>query len=213
MTESLRPSSINARDSMRGLLRSTGVEIPTPGAGATYALKSVCSIVELLRLGVQRCALLDGSEASNLQSLASLLHGLHPWVLLALRALLLAHNLAALVLVQVLGSQAADGLLLAATEHHGLCTPALRNLAHGLLLHGLHRLHGLHGSLLLHHLHCLHGLHGSLLLHHLHGLHGLHGSLLLHHFHRSLHGLHGSLLLHHLRCRCLHGLHCLGHYD
>merc|ERR1719488_358786 len=124
MTESLRPSSIIYQ--MRGLLRSTSVEIPTPGAGATHALKRVCSVVELLCLGVQRSALLDGREASNLQGLASLLHGLDPGGLLAQRALLLAHNLA--VLVQVLGSQAADGLRLAATQHHGLCHDALRNL-------------------------------------------------------------------------------------
>merc|ERR1719446_423762 len=79
------------------------------------------------------------------------------------------------------------------TKHHHFGEDAPRDLAHSLLLH---RLHGLHGCLLLHH---LHGLHGHLLLHH---LHRLHGCLLLH----DLHGLHGCHLLHHL-----HGLHCLCH--
>merc|ERR1712100_385817 len=76
--------------------------------------------IELLRLGVQRRALLDHSEASDLQGLASLLAGLDPWGLLGEGAPLLADNLAALVLVQVLGSQATDGLRLAATQHHDL---------------------------------------------------------------------------------------------
>merc|ERR1719158_2267561 len=186
----------------------------------------LCScVVELLRLCVQGCALLDRGESRDLQGLARLCASLHPWVLLAQRALLLAHNLAVLVLGQVLSSQATNGLGLASAEHHGIGHATPSNLAHALLLHCLHGLHGcfllhdlhgLHGCLLLHH---LHGLHGCLLLHHLHGLHGrlllhhlhgLHGCLLLHH----LHGLHRGLLLHHLwrRC-CLHGLHCLGHSD
>merc|ERR1719443_1165532 len=123
-------------------------------------------VVELLCLGVQRGALLDGSEASDLQGLACLRDGLNPWGLLAKRRLLLADNLAELVLGEVLGSQATNSLRLASTEHHGLGHDALRDLAHCLLLHDLH---GLHGCLLLHH---LHGLHGCLLLHHLHCLHG-----------------------------------------
>merc|ERR1712224_1018634 len=107
----------------------------------------------------------------------------------------LAHDLAVLVLVQVLSCQATNGLRLASTKHHHFGEDAPRDLAHSLLLHRLH------GRLLLHH---LHGLHGCLLLHHLLGLHGLHGCLLLHH----LHGLHCCHLLHHL-----HGLHCLCHCD
>merc|ERR1719301_398427 len=180
-------------------------------------------VVELLGLCIQRSALLDGGEASDLQCLACLRDGLDPWGLLGKGRSLLADSLAELVLREVLRSQAANSLLLASTEHHGLGHLAPRNLAHRLLLH---RLHGLHGCLLLHH---LHGLHGCFLLHHLHGLHGclllhnlhgLHGCLLLHHLHglhgclllHYLHGLHGCLLLHHLWCRCcLHGLHCLRH--
>merc|ERR1719158_645923 len=146
----------------------------------------LCScVVELLRLCVQGCALLDRGESRDLQGLARLCASLHPWVLLAQRALLLAHDLAVLVLGQVLSSQATNGLGLASAEHHGIGHATPSNLAHALLLHCLH---GLHGCLLLHD---LHGLHGCLLLHH---LHGFHGCLLLH----RLHGLHGCLLLHHL---------------
>merc|ERR1719399_411031 len=181
-------------------------------------------VEELLCLCIQRCALLHGSEASDLQHLARLHDGLHPWILLATGKLFLAHDFAALVLDQVLCTQAANSLLLAAAEHQDLAEFSPADLAHGLLLH---RLHGLHGCLLLHHfhglhgcllLHRLHGLHGCLLFHHLHGLHGclllhhlhgLHGCLLLH----DLHGLHGCLLLHHLHglhgCLLLHHLHGL----
>merc|ERR1711937_649127 len=198
----MRPSSVTADRSVLGLRRCAAVEIPTPGAGASLATTCphMCEsarvecllVVELLGLCVQRRALLDGGEASDLQCLACLRDGLDPWGLLATGTALLADDLAVLVLDEVLRSQAANSLLLASTENHGLGHLAPRNLAHRLLLHCLH---GLHGCLLLHD---LHGLHGCLLLHHLHGLHGSH---LLHH----LHGLHGCLLLHHL-----HGLHgCL----
>merc|ERR1719335_1577702 len=92
-------------------------------------------IVELLRLGVQGAALLDYLEAGQLQSLACLL---------ALGRLLLADNPAVLVLGQVLRCQATNGLCLASTKHHDLGKDALPDLAHRLLLHCLHRLHGLH---------------------------------------------------------------------
>merc|ERR1719213_585785 len=85
-------------------------------------------VVELLCLGVQRGALLDGSEASDLQGLACLRDGLNPWGLLAKRRLLLADNLAELVLGEVLGSQATNSLRLASTEHHGLGHDAFATL-------------------------------------------------------------------------------------
>merc|ERR1711990_171777 len=134
-----------------GLRRSTAVEIPTAGAGASRKLRHKSfvadllqvhsSLEELLGLGVEGCALLDGTEALDLQRGACLLDGSDPGAGLAKGTLLLAHNFACLVPSQVLRRQATNGLRLGATEHHGLGHPALANLAHGLLLH---RLHGLH---------------------------------------------------------------------
>merc|ERR1719217_414475 len=142
-----------------GLRRSTAVEIPTAGAGASRKLRHKSfvadllqvhsSLEELLCLGVEGRALLDGAEALDLQCGACLLDGSNPGAGLGPGALLLAHNAAVLVLNQVLCGQATDGLCLGATEHQHLAELALGNLAHGLLLH---RLHGLHG------LHCLHRL-------------------------------------------------------
>merc|ERR1719453_3062843 len=117
MTESLRPSSINAAASMhviqcvgscaQRVWKSPHLEL----VPLTHSRK--CSVaVELLGFGVERCALLDSREASNLQGLAGLRDSLDPRGLLGARASLLAHNLAILVLAQVLGSQAADSLLL-----------------------------------------------------------------------------------------------------
>merc|ERR1711900_121437 len=100
-----------------------------------------CSGHELLRLLVKGGTLLDRAEALDLQGGARLLDGHYPGVLLALGALLLAHNLAALVLRQVTRLQAAHGLCLAPTEHHSLGHATPCNLAHTLLLHGLHGLH------------------------------------------------------------------------
>merc|ERR1711904_649856 len=137
-----------------GLRRSTAVEIPTAGAGASRKLwhKSFVadllqvhsSLEELLCLGVEGRALLDGAEALDLQRGACLLDGSDPGAGLGACAALLAHNLAVLVLGQVLRRQATDGLCLGATEHHDLGHPALADLAHGLLLHCLHGLHPLH---------------------------------------------------------------------
>merc|ERR550537_1663016 len=107
------------------LPRSTAVEIPTAGAGASQRPWHQSFVADLLK-----CELL----ASSLEELPGLRVG----------APLLAHNLACLVPRQVLCGQATDGLRLAATEHHCLGHAALCNLAHGLLLHRLHGLHGLH---------------------------------------------------------------------
>merc|ERR1712178_190644 len=136
-----------------GLRRSTAVEIPTAGAGASLKpwhqsfvadlLQMSSCLEELLCLGVEGSALLDGAEALDLQSGACLLDRSDPGAGLAEGAPLLAHDLAVLVLGQVLRRQATDGLCLGATEHHDLRQPALSNLAHGLLLHCLHGLHRL----------------------------------------------------------------------
>merc|ERR1712178_4309 len=130
-----------------GLRRSTAVEIPTAGAGASLKpwhqsfvadlLQVRSSLEELLCLGIEGSALLDGAEALDLQRGTSLLDRSNPGAGLALGAQLLAHNLAVLVLGQVLRRQATDGLCFGATEHHDLGQPASCNLAHALLLHCL----------------------------------------------------------------------------
>merc|ERR1719355_162380 len=137
-----------------GLRRSTAVEIPTTGAGASHSprhhsfllglLPYERSLEELLRLQVQGRALLDRAEALDLQGSTGLLDGHDPGAVLPGSTGLLAHNLAILVPGQVLRLQAARGLHLRPAEHHCLGMLALANLAHGLLLHGLHGLHCLH---------------------------------------------------------------------
>merc|ERR1711904_631185 len=101
------------------------------------------SLEELLGLGVEGRALLNGDESLDLQGSARLLDSNHPRAVLLGSAGLLAHNLSSLVPDEVLRCQATDSLRLGATEHHRLGHAALCNLAHGLLLHGLHGLHRL----------------------------------------------------------------------
>merc|ERR1711924_512352 len=97
------------------MLRAGGsgaaVEIPTDGAGdsrkpwhqsfVTDLLHVLSCLEELLCLGIEWCALLDGAEALDLQRGASLLDGSDPGAGLALGAQLLAHNAAVLVLGEV----------------------------------------------------------------------------------------------------------------
>merc|ERR1719377_405013 len=71
-------------------------------AGASPCKVQRSCIVELLCLCVERAALLDCAEAGNLQRLARLIASLDPWRLLAPGRQLLAHDLAILVLGQVL---------------------------------------------------------------------------------------------------------------
>merc|ERR1719262_1162084 len=103
---------------------------------------------ELLRLDIEGRAFLDRTETLDLQGRACLLDSLKPGSdtagkpLLGQSTLLLAYDLAPLVLDQVGLRQAAHGLLLVPAQNHSLGHPTLGNLAHGLLLHGLHGLHG-----------------------------------------------------------------------
>merc|ERR1719301_383848 len=108
-----------------------------------------CSLVELLGLLVKSRALLDCDKALETQCLPCLGDGGNPSALLAKRRLLLAHDLAVLVLGQGGSCHTTHGFLLRSTEDQYLCQSALGDLAHGLLLHGLHGVHGLHR------LHCL----------------------------------------------------------
>merc|ERR1719169_34608 len=91
--------------------------------------------VELLCLEVEWRALLDRNKALELQSRACLLASLSPLSdsagipLLGQRALLLAHNLAPLVLAEISLLQAARGLLLVPTQ-----TTDLANLPLAILL-------------------------------------------------------------------------------
>merc|ERR1712224_108861 len=85
-----------------GLRRSTVVEIPTTGAGASHSPRhhsfvAMRSLVELLCLQVQGCALLDCREPLDLQGGTGLLDGNDPRVVLLGSAGLLAHNLAILL--------------------------------------------------------------------------------------------------------------------
>merc|ERR1712146_168855 len=75
-------------------------------------LRSV--VVELLGLEVQRAALLDRAEALDLEYGTGLPNCRDPWALLAEGTLLLAHDLAKLVLGQILCGQATNGLRLGA---------------------------------------------------------------------------------------------------
>merc|ERR1712139_322421 len=87
-----------------GLRRSTAVEIPTAGAGASRKLRHKSFVTDLLRvhssleellcLGVEGRALLDGAEALDLQCGTCLLDGSNPRTGLCEGAPLLAHNLA-----------------------------------------------------------------------------------------------------------------------
>ena len=67
------------------LTRSTGVEIPTPGAGAPRdsvhltLCANVSLVVELLCLNVERGALLDRAEALDLEGGARFLDSRDPW--------------------------------------------------------------------------------------------------------------------------------------
>merc|ERR1711964_622480 len=119
-------SFIRFRAQSWGLRRSTAVEIPTAGAGASLKprhqsvvanLLHTSSLEELLRLGVEGSALLDGREALDLQGGACLLDGNDPGPVPGGKACFLAHHAAILVLNQVLGRQATDSLRLGATEH------------------------------------------------------------------------------------------------
>merc|ERR1719158_2027391 len=103
-----------------------------------------CSLVELLGLLVESRALLDCDEALETQCLPCLGDGSNPGTLLATRRHFLAHDPAVLVLGQGSGSHTTSGLDLGTTEDQYLCKPALGDLAHGLLLHGAHGLHGCH---------------------------------------------------------------------
>merc|ERR1711964_481847 len=127
-------SFIRFRAQSWGLRRSTAVEIPTAGAGASLKprhqsfvadLLHTSSLEELLRLGVEGSSLLDGLEALDLQGGTCLLDGNDPGAALGQGAPLLAHNAAILVLSQVLRCHATHGLRLGAAEHHHLCKPAL----------------------------------------------------------------------------------------
>merc|ERR1712146_826787 len=103
-------------------MRSTGVECPTPGAGASRRSCStlqakVSVLVELLGLDVEWRALLDRNETLELQRRARLLHSLHPGSdragepLLGKRAFLLAHDFPPMVHEQIGLLQATRGLL------------------------------------------------------------------------------------------------------
>merc|ERR1719321_420091 len=136
----------------------SGVDIPTPRAEAV-----TCSMLELLKLHVKICssslavqllgllvegrALLDGTEALDLQSRAGLLHGCEPWAGLGTLAHLLAHDFASLVLHKVSLLQAGLCLVDFAKERMALGEPCGDDFL-------LHSLHGLHGC---HRLHCFHG--------------------------------------------------------
>merc|ERR1719263_903360 len=140
--------------------RSTDVDIPTSGAGAsclegpqTHQLindRSTRSLaVDLLGLLVEWSALLDDCEPLDLQFLTGLIACCNPWRLLATLAQLLADNLAMLVLHKVSLGEPSLGLCNLAKE--GMTFSKLGG--DGLLLHGFHSFHGSHG---LHGLHCLH---------------------------------------------------------
>merc|ERR1711965_239171 len=101
------------------LRRSTDVEIPTSGAGAssfTENLDKPSLTVELLGLLVEWSALLDDCEALDLQFLASLIACCNPRRLLATLAQLLADDPAVLVLHEVSLGEPSLGLVNLAKE-------------------------------------------------------------------------------------------------
>merc|ERR1719158_165759 len=94
-----------------------------------------CSLVELLGLLVKSRALLDCDKALETQCLPCLGDGSNPSALLAKRRLLLAHDLAVLVLGQGGSCHTTHSFLLGSTEDQYLGHASLCNLAHCLLLH------------------------------------------------------------------------------
>merc|ERR1711904_117784 len=132
--------------------RSTDVDIPTSGAGALCLILNLlgeCSLsVKLLGLLVERCALLDGCEALDLEFCTGLLDCCNPWRSLAANACLLADHPARLVLHEISFGVPTLGLADLTRKEMTPCELG----RDWLLLHGLH---GLHGG---HRLHCLGGL-------------------------------------------------------
>merc|ERR1712193_181298 len=133
------------------------------GRGYTHTLSRLLRIIththcsslhQFFGLLVQWCALLHHCKALDVQRLPCCDHSDHPWLLHTRGMLLLAHDLATLVLDVVALFQARCCLVHQALEDTMLlCADADRFLLHR--FHSLHRSHGLH---CLHCLHCLMGL-------------------------------------------------------